>query len=466
MSTKKVLILIPDGVGLRNFAFSNFVKRAEEAGLEIVYWNNSSFGLADIGLTEVKTPKPRPHFLTDIVKRVKIENYIDWYAEEFEDQAFHDYKFNAGKPSSAKDRVKAAFFSFFKMYLAGDRRKQSQPLINVLERRTAYFRDCVAQLQQLKPDYVFCSNQRPITAVAPIEAAKSLGIPTGTFIFSWDNLPKATMVIDPDHYFVWSDYMKKELTKYNPEIAPERITVTGTPQFEIYRDEALLANKEQFSERHQLKPGVRYICFSGDDHTTSPYDEYYLRDLAESVREINEEAGVERFGILFRRCPVDKSRRYDPVLDEFSDLIRAADPKWEAAGEVWNQIMPMPADQEMLVNTVYHTDIVFNVGSSMVFDFYALGKPCCYFNYDPAEAGGGRWSVKTLNNFIHFRSRPSEDAVFWINDKKEIKARILEYFAQPSSWNEQATKAWYELVIHQPIDRASRNICSKIRELA
>jgi hypothetical protein len=33
-------------------------------------------------------------------------------------------------------------------------------------------------------------------------AAQQLGIPTATFIFSWDNLPKATMVVETDYYFV------------------------------------------------------------------------------------------------------------------------------------------------------------------------------------------------------------------------------------------------------------------------
>jgi hypothetical protein len=32
-------------------------------------------------------------------------------------------------------------------------------------------------------------------------AAQQLGIPTATFIFSWDNLPKATMVVETDYYY-------------------------------------------------------------------------------------------------------------------------------------------------------------------------------------------------------------------------------------------------------------------------
>jgi hypothetical protein len=32
-------------------------------------------------------------------------------------------------------------------------------------------------------------------------AAQQLGIPTATFIFSWDNLLKATMVVETDYYW-------------------------------------------------------------------------------------------------------------------------------------------------------------------------------------------------------------------------------------------------------------------------
>lgn len=465
MNKKKLLILVPDGVGLRNFAFSNFKKSASDLNFEVIYWNNTNFDLKTIGLTEVKTPKPKHHFLTDILKRVKIENYINWYAENFQDKAYLDYKFKVSKPISFNDRIKTALFSFFKWYFDGKRKSQIQSVMNLLEERTSYFQNCIQQLQTLKPDFVLCTNQRPITAIAPIQAAKYLKIPTATFIFSWDNLPKATMVIEPNFYFVWSEFMKKELVKYNPQISEDKIFVTGTPQFEIYRDPVLRSNQQEFAAAHGLKPEMNYICFSGDDHTTSPFDEYYLRDLAQSVLEINRETKEKRFAILFRRCPVDKSRRYDPILKEFGELILGIDPAWKALGEQWNQVMPMPEDQSLLVNTVHHSKMVFNVGSSMVFDFFALDKPCCYFNYDPTEADDAFWTIKRLNNFIHFRSIPNKSAVLWANKKEDIKLRIVEYFDQPSSWDIQSTKMWFEKIINQPIADASKNICEKINSL-
>lgn len=465
MSTKKVFILIPDGVGIRNFAYGNFVRKAKLAGLDITYWNNSSFELSTLGLKEIKTPKAVHHLLTDIIKRVKIENHLESFAEEFSDPAYLLYKFKNQNKFSVKNWFKNRIYRFFKWYLTGPRKHHAQVLINSLEKKTPYFDSCVRQLEEFKPDFVFCSNQRPLTAVAPIEAAKSLNIPTGTFIFSWDNLPKATMVIDPEYYFVWSDFMKNELIKYNPTIPENLIFVTGTPQFEIYRDPDLLENNDQFVEKFRLEEDKKYICFSGDDHTTSPYDEFYLRDLAKTVLLMNRESEKDQYRILFRKCPVDKSKRYDPILNEFDSLIISIDPIWEAAGEIWNQIMPMPEDNELLVNTVHNSQIVFNVASSMVFDFYSMGKPCCYFNYNPVETDLNVWTIKRVNAFIHFRSMPSKEGVLWINSFEDIEIRLKEYFANPSTWNHDQTKSWFNTVINQPFDQASGNICTKISQL-
>lgn len=465
MSKKKLLILIPDGVGLRNFAFSNFKENANKADLEVLFWNNTNFDLTTLGLNEIKTPKPKHHFLTDILKRVKIDIYIDWYTVTFGELAFQDYKFKLPQPKTFNDWVKTILFKGFKKYFGLNKKEKIQPVMSLLEERTTYFQECIRQLEKINPDFVFCSNQRPITAIAPIQAAKFLNIPTGTFIFSWDNLPKATMVIEPNYFFVWSEFMKKELVKYNPHIQESNIFITGTPQFEIYTNQGLLAQKESFAKKFSLSTDVKYICFSGDDHTTSPFDEYYLRDLAQAVQQINQESNWGRIEILFRRCPVDKSARYNEVLGQFSDLITSVDPDWQQLGQQWNQIMPMPSDQALLVNTVQHSLMVFNVGSSMVFDFYALGKPCCYFNYDPIGGNPEQWTIKRLNNFIHFRSMPDKSAVLWVDQKEDIKMRILNYLDQPLSWDNKSTGLWFETIINQPISDASKNICSSISSL-
>ena len=40
---KKVFVFFPDGVGLRNFAFTDFKTVGENMGFDITYWNNAGF---------------------------------------------------------------------------------------------------------------------------------------------------------------------------------------------------------------------------------------------------------------------------------------------------------------------------------------------------------------------------------------------------------------------------------------
>ena len=44
---KKVFIFLPDGVGLRNFALSNFKNIGDTHNVDITYWNNTEFSLKE-----------------------------------------------------------------------------------------------------------------------------------------------------------------------------------------------------------------------------------------------------------------------------------------------------------------------------------------------------------------------------------------------------------------------------------
>jgi hypothetical protein len=54
LKPKKIFILLPDGIGLRNFAFTAFVEIGERMGWEVVFWNQTGFELSELGWKEIK----------------------------------------------------------------------------------------------------------------------------------------------------------------------------------------------------------------------------------------------------------------------------------------------------------------------------------------------------------------------------------------------------------------------------
>src|SRR5439155_27127388 len=132
-------------------------------------------------------------------------------------------------------------------------------------------------LRELNPDLLFTTHQRPPQVSPLVVAAKSLGIPTATFIFSWDNLTsKGRIPIAYDHYLVWSEHMRSELLRFYPGAHPDNVHVVGTPQFEPYAYSEFGWSEERFARELNLKAGYRRICYTCGDRSTSPNDPMYL----------------------------------------------------------------------------------------------------------------------------------------------------------------------------------------------
>lgn len=462
MSNNKIFILIPDGIGLRNFAYTSFYNLGLKQDFKVIFWNNTLFPLSDLGFNEIKIKNAKTNPLTDIYKNVKIQVELNLNIKKTNDKVYNSYRFSFSY-SSLKNVIKSlAVQSLTKFYFSQNGLIKIRNKMNKKERKTLYYRQSLETLKKEQPALVFCTNQRPVLAIAPILAAQDLGIPTVTFIFSWDNLPKATMVVETDYYFVWSELMKKELLFYYPNIKAEQVCITGTPQFETHFDEKYLLPKEVFFKDNGLDLNKKYICYSGDDVTTCPDDPHYLEDVAIAIRELNEKGCS--LGIVFRRCPVDFSSRFDKVLAEYKDVIIPLAPIWERKGEMWNTILPRPADIVLQANTIVYTEMVINLGSSMVFDYAAHNKPCAYINYDVDNKVLLNWSVGKIYNFVHFRSMSNKNAVIWLNNSKEIASKI-EKGLQDSKETIDYARNWFGIINQHPPQDASQRIWDAIKKI-
>ncbi|TRX34844.1 UDP-glycosyltransferase [Flavobacterium sp. ZT3R18] len=462
MQNNKIFILLPDGIGLRNFAYSDFHALGIKENFDIVFWNNTPFDLAELGFKEIKIQNSKSHPLTETYKNVRKQIELNLNIRRTKDRVYDTYRFpfSYATPIKAMKSGATELLSFTHSSKYGLKRIREK--IKQEERKTLYYHQCLETLQKEKPVVVFCTNQRPMTAIAPLLAAQELGIPTATFIFSWDNLPKATMVVETDYYFVWSDLMKKELLFYYPYIQESQVFVTGTPQFESHFDKNKLLSKEDFFEQNALDTDKKYICYSGDDVTTCPDDPKYLEDVAIAIRELNKNG--QSLGIIFRRCPVDFSSRYEKVLDEYQDVINPIAPLWEKIGGGWNTVLPTQADVDLQMNTIAHTELVVNLGSSMVFDYVAHHKGCAFINYDVANRKTSDWSVKKIYNYVHFRSMPNTETVFWINSPDAIATIIEKGIATNSSVIEGA-KQWFQIINYHRPQEASKRIWEGIKTI-
>lgn len=290
-----------------------------------------------------------------------------------------------------------------------------------------------------KVDLLFITHQR-VPALLPVSlAAKNIGTCVCTAIFSWDNVPKARLNVRADQYLLWSEFMRNEMTLFYREIPSEKLLITGTPQFDHYQKEDLVISRREFAAQYQLDENIPWICFSGDDQLTSPYDPIYLEHLAQEI-----EGAKLKMMVLFRRAPADFSKRFESVLSKYPDLIKPIDPDWvfnEQKG--WMSFYPNYNDLRLQVSIAKHCFAVINLGSTMALDFACLNKPALYLDYDPSETDG--WSTKIIYQYQHFRSMNGMKPVGWIKSRNDFVPSILNCLNK-SQEIAQDRKNWLHII--------------------
>ncbi len=460
MPKDKLLLLFPDGIGIKNYLYTDVFDNDHE----LVLFHNFNRETIDY-ISQHKsidraieipgyTESVKEKFLRELITLSRLYQNINltgnhtllanwvWKRKKTPEKIFYTVI-----------ETLAPFCKSAKCIANLDRRYQHAI------RQNPFYRQVSGILRDEKPMAVFCSHQRGLKAATIFAAAADLGIPTVAVIYSWDNLPKGRLALHADYYLVWSDHMKQEMKQFFPEIAEDKVIVTGTPQFEFYGSSENIIDRGRFFSKYGLDVDKKTICFSGDDEMTSPDDPKYLKDLAEALT-LN---GLQHsYQILLRRAPVDLSGRYDAVIAQFPDLIRQAPPLWHNPGNTgWTGLYPLYDDVKLLVSTAYHCDIVVNIGSTMAFDFAMFNKPCAFINYDQHDKEVAGWSVNTIYEFQHFKSMPGKDPVIWINSKKEIAFKITNGIVQ--GMNPQM-KAWTAIVTGN-YQNASQRIKSQLQAI-
>jgi hypothetical protein len=318
--------------------------------------------------------------------------------------------------------------------------------------------------RELKPRVLFCSHQRPVTIVAPVLAARSLGIPTATFIFSWDNITSKGRIAAPfDHYLVWSAHMRDELLRYYPDVRAAQTHIVGTPQFDPYDDASLLWSREEFCARVGADPHRPLICYSGGDAGTCPEDPAHVGVLLALVRDGRIHGRPQ---VLVRPAPVDNGTRFAAIRREHPELLYAQ-PEWtHAEPGNWARVLPLPADIRFLANLTFHADLNVNVASTMTIDFALRDKPVVNIAFDVADPppfAKPLWDY--YYTFEHYRRVVELRAARFARSPGELAEGVNAYLADPSL-DREARRRLVDLQVGAPVGTAGARIVRTLQRIA
>ncbi len=461
----KTALLLPDGVGVRNFLLGSFrdvargrlalsVLNAIPESSHAIYENGHSDHLEWIPYRAYRDT-PRLFMLRNALNHAHMYSIDTWGMRCMRERPI----IARGKRRWAAETAR----------WLGQRAAQING-VGLLDRRlraavetvpeTAHYRQL---FERNRPDVLLCSNQRPTGILPIVLAARSLGIPTVTCIFSWDNLTSKARIAAPfDHYFVWSDLMGRELREFYPEIAPERIHVVGSPQFDPHTDARLLLSREAFFAQLGADPSRPLLCYSSGEPNNSPEDQDHLALLMRSIREGRIGGNPQ---VVVRPTPTVEGHRFDAVRAQYPELIYSR-PEWiSPVADDWTQMIPLPSDVALLANLAHHADMNISVASTMTLDFAIHNRPIVNVAFDIADPPPFKMSLwDYYYRFEHYRPVVQTGAALFSRSAEQYVQHINQYLAHPELHAVERRRL-LDMELGVPAGQSSRRVVDALLEI-
>jgi hypothetical protein len=285
------------------------------------------------------------------------------------------------------------------------------------------------EFRRLRPSLVFnASHVHSTDAIQAVQAAQWLGIPTATFLFSWDNLTSQGRILPLyDYYFAWNDAIRDDLLRLYPSISPDQVIVTGTPQFDFHFRKEFYWTREEFCQRvgaDTTRPIVVYSTGMANHMSGEP-------DVVEEIADMLQEMpDLGRPQLLVRVYPKDRSGRFDELMNRRKDILFPKVP-WVPA---W--LTPEPEDCYLLTNTLRHAAVGINVASTVSLELCMFDKPVVNVGYNPIDVPVEvPW--ERYYDYDHYRPVVESGAVTVAWTRDEMRALIRQSLVNPEQGRAQ-----------------------------
>jgi hypothetical protein len=183
-------------------------------------------------------------------------------------------------------------------------------------------RHVVEFLQEQRPDILLITPLVDLGSqqIDFLRAARSLGIPTGLCVWSWDHLSsKAYLREYPERVFVWNETQRREALEVHG-VPADRVVVTGAQCFDHWFERRPSRTREQLCAELGLpvdRPIILYVCTALI--MGSPSEPEFIEEWLARVRA-SDDPTVATAGVLVRPHPAQMAKWEGVDLSRFGPV--------------------------------------------------------------------------------------------------------------------------------------------------
>jgi hypothetical protein len=299
-----------------------------------------------------------------------------------------------------------------------------------------------------------------------VKSARTLGIPSGMLVFSWDNLSNKGLIHEmPDRVFVWNDIQLREAIKLH-KCPADRIVITGAPRFDEFFEMRPASTRAEFCQLAGLDPARPIITYLGSSKFVAATEQAFVSRWIDAIRRSDPElAGCS---LLIRPHPAGEKNWHagesiDVRWPKVGEKATVSRPFGDERAIVMNS--PMQNADAVLYDTVFHSVAIVGLNTSAEIEAAIVGRPVftildsnargqqgtLHFHYLLRQRGGhvelaedfdqhttqlsgalaGRYGRDTIDAFVHSFVRPHGLSV-------PVAPRVADAIEQLASTHEAA----------------------------
>ena len=296
-------------------------------------------------------------------------------------------------------------------------------------------------------------NNADICFLKEAEANNVLSI---GLVRSWDNTTtKGLMRVIPNSLIVNNKIVEEEAVKFH-DVDPKNIFVSGIPQFDIYFRN-IHDTREDFFKEIGADINKKLILFAPAGSILSDTDWQLCQILKDGL---DKEILPKNIQFLIRKHPLGHPGFLEKFIPDENFIIEWPGTKPENSNHP--KIMEMiNKDQKHLVNSLFYSEILIYVNSSIGIDSLPFDKPQIMIEFDGWEKKPYIESVKHYHNEDHMQKYLRTGAVKIARTSEELLFLINNYLNNPKMDEGKRTLAIKEQ-LYYPDDYCGRRVANFI----
>lgn len=300
-----------------------------------------------------------------------------------------------------------------------------------------------------------------------LEGAQKAGIPTLTFVSSWDNVHKMGRAVTwqrpyvvPDAFAVWNEAMREHVLQLFPTFNQQRLRLTGAPRFDFFSHRDRIPTRTHLLQHMGLPSDTAKLIHIA---TTELYPmEYVVRTVAETVG--NEQLGFPAH-IVATVHPGGDIEKHKQYAEKYGVKVLYAFGRRDSAPLKEFLYAPTINDVYLQVALFAHADALINHSSTTALESMLADVPVINVRYGQ-RFDWWRWhrSMVYRDFHEHYKAIIDSGATAVAHNPQQLSVALKEALLHPDT-QQQARQSAAQKLLTVTDGTAGNKLLAFIKEI-